>query len=167
MGLRDRSSKKRPRNQIEECGVSTKIWLTIKYYLSLGTTLWGQDNFKSVKNIQSSFSQNISWANVFAFIFQSKKSQWQFWKIDLKSLEIEITFGWNLLKTVRNYLFFLITEDRPEIQTGMSAEKCARAIVNAIRYYNTDLLIGPFHHRLVVYIRALCPFLYNYIMSRL
>lgn len=64
-------------------------------------------------------------------------------------------------------MMFFIVAERPEIEKGMSAESCAKAIINAIRYYQTDVLIGPFHHRLVVYIRALCPALYNYIMSRL
>ena len=61
----------------------------------------------------------------------------------------------------------LSLESTPEIERGMSAESCAEGIINSIRFYDTDLLIGPLTHRLAVYIRVLCPSLYNYIMSRL
>lgn len=66
-----------------------------------------------------------------------------------------------------NYRASALVGRRTEIENGMSAESCARGIVQSIRDYEIDYLIGPFHHKLVVYMKTLCPKLYNYVMSRL
>ncbi|XP_067929816.1 dehydrogenase/reductase SDR family protein 7-like [Watersipora subatra] len=61
----------------------------------------------------------------------------------------------------------LLISQQNKARVGMSPETCAVGIVHAIKTYETDYLIGPFHHRMIVYIRALCPWLYNFIMARL
>ncbi|KAF6038599.1 DHRS7B [Bugula neritina] len=84
----------------------------------------------------------------------------------LLSDSLHVTNKWLRLLVFEKIICISVAQTK-EIDNGMSPETCAKAVLKAIINYDTDLLIGRFHHKLVVYIRNLCPSLYNYIMSRL
>ncbi|XP_067930088.1 dehydrogenase/reductase SDR family protein 7-like [Watersipora subatra] len=58
-----------------------------------------------------------------------------------------------------------LQELKSTLQAGMTPEYCASEIIAAIRTYETDYLIGPWLHRMFVYIRVISPWLFHTVMS--
>ncbi|XP_022093555.1 dehydrogenase/reductase SDR family protein 7-like isoform X2 [Acanthaster planci] len=51
------------------------------------------------------------------------------------------------------------------IATGMSTDYVVKKILQAVIQKQGDLVLGPFHHRLAIYVRVLSPRLYDWLMA--
>lgn len=50
--------------------------------------------------------------------------------------------------------------------SGMAAEDVASKVASMVVYEEPDVVLAPLTHRLAIYIRALAPSLYFYIMGK-